>query len=65
MANSIADRIRGMGDTELNGFLFRFKVDAIVGFIQDGGAGVMDALKQKEWLQYPAEALDELLDRFV
>lgn len=46
-----AERIRNMTDEELNKFLWWFKISEVSAFLTKGGAGVLNALEQKEWLQ--------------
>ena len=48
---TVADRIRGMNDQELNEFLFRFKFNACGCFIKKGGAGLFDVKQQLDLLQ--------------
>lgn len=38
-----ADKIRAMTDEELNMFLWGFKLNSISRFLEEGGAGLMDA----------------------
>ena len=47
---TVADRIRGMNDQELNEFLFRFKLNACGCFIKKGGAGLFDVKQQLDLL---------------
>lgn len=46
-----ADKIRAMTDEELNKFLWGLKIHSISLFFEKGGAGLMDAYEQRQWLQ--------------
>lgn len=45
-----ADKIRAMTDEELNKFLWGLKIHSISLFFEKGGAGLMDAYEQRQWL---------------
>lgn len=53
-----ADKIRTMSDEELSTFLFKRDCKNIAGFLQFGGAGVMNALQLLDWLRQPEEGDD-------
>ena len=52
-----ADRIRQMTDEELNTFLWAWKINSLASFMEEGGAGLMNAVGQLEWLQEEAGKL--------
>ena len=47
-----AEKIRSLNDDELAGFLFKLSIKTLTGFMETGGAGVMNAVDLRNFLDY-------------
>ena len=56
-----ADKLRSLTTDELAVALFKLSVTQTVGFMQDGGAGCMNVIQFKAWLNGENEPDDEIL----
>ena len=56
-----ADKLRSLTTDELAVALFKYSVTQTVGFMQNGGAGCMNVLEIKAWLNGENEPDDEIL----
>ena len=45
-----AEKIRSLNDDELSAFLFKLSIKTLTGFMKSGGAGVMNAVELRIFL---------------
>jgi hypothetical protein len=45
-----AEKIRSLNDDELSAFLFKLSIKTLTGFMEAGGAGVMNAVDLRNFL---------------